>query len=81
MLNFDEEVTPEDADSLDNDLVYACDFCGEMNAVSFDATAFVHARRQQFTEDCAVCCRPNLLTVEIDRDGFVSLEVEREYDA
>lgn len=68
-------------DSLDDDLVYACEFCGELNSVSFDASSFAVARRQQFTEDCAVCCRPNLLTLEIDRDGFISIEVEREYDA
>lgn len=67
--------------SLDEEMTYCCAFCGEPNAASFDASAFVYARKQQFTEDCAVCCRPNLLTAEIDRDGFVSLEVEREYDA
>ena len=67
--------------SLDSDLVYACEFCGEMNAASFDMSAFAYGRKQQFTEDCAVCCRPNLLTVEVDREGFVSLDVEREYDA
>jgi len=67
--------------SLNGELTYFCEFCGEENEASFDRSAFAYARRQQFTEDCAVCCRPNLLTIEIDRDGFVSLDVQREYDA
>lgn len=76
-----DEIEYSNADSLDDDLTYNCEFCGEGNAVSFDSSSFALARRQQFTEDCAVCCRPNLITLEIDRDGFVSNEVEREYDA
>lgn len=67
--------------SLDDEMIYNCAFCGEENEASFDRSAFVYARRQQFTEDCAVCCLPNLLTIEIDRDGFASLDVQREYDA
>lgn len=57
---------------------YFCEFCGEENEVFVDASG---ARTQKFTEDCAVCCRPNLLTIRIERDGEVSIEVEREYDA
>lgn len=81
MTDYDEEFAPENNASLDDDLVYSCEFCGEMNSVSFDASSFAVARRQQFTEDCAVCCRPNLITLEIDRDGFVSIDAQREYDA
>ncbi len=77
----EDDIEYSNASSLDDDLVYSCDFCGEPNAASFDMSAFAHARRQQFTEDCAVCCRPNLLTLEIDRDGFVLIDAQREYDA
>ena len=57
---------------------YDCAFCGEENEVFVDGSG---ARTQRFTEDCQVCCRPNLLTIRIERDGWVSVEAEREYDA
>lgn len=57
---------------------YACAFCGETNEVFVDRTA---ARRQQFTEDCEVCCRPNLITVFYDPDGGTWIDAEQEYDA
>ncbi len=57
---------------------YYCEFCGEENEVFVDASGM---RVQKFIEDCQVCCRPNLLTIRIERDGEVTIEVEREYDA
>jgi hypothetical protein len=57
---------------------YACAFCGELNEIFMDRTA---ARRQQFTEDCEVCCRPNLVTVFYDPDGGTWIDAEQEYDA
>ena len=57
---------------------YGCAFCGEPNEVLVDPSA---GRRQTFTEDCTVCCRPNLLTLTIDDDGDVDLQVTQEYEA
>ncbi len=57
---------------------YGCAFCGEPNAVFVDPGG---GRRQTFTEDCTVCCRPNLLTLTIDDDGDVDLQVTQEYEA
>ena len=37
--------------------------------------------RQTFTEDCTVCCRPNLITITIDDDGEIDLAVTQEYEA
>ncbi len=59
-------------------MTYHCAFCGESNEVFVDPSA---GRRQAFTEDCAVCCRPNLLTLAIEGDGDVRLEVTQEYEA
>jgi hypothetical protein len=59
-------------------VTYACAFCGEDNDVFVDPSG---GRRQAFTEDCAVCCRPNLITLALDDDGEVWLEASREYDA
>ena len=40
-----------------------CAGCGEWNETSVDDST---GRRQQYVEDCQVCCRPNLLTVTYD---------------
>ena len=63
---------------LNTNHTYWCAFCGEENEVFVDGSG---ARRQQFTEDCTVCCRPNLLTITIGYDDSVTIDVEREYDA
>ena len=57
---------------------YGCAFCGEDNDVFVDASG---GRQQTFTEDCTVCCRPNLITLTIDDDGDVEIEVRQEYEA
>ena len=58
-------------------VTYSCAFCGEDNDLLVDPSG---ARRQTFTEDCAVCCRPNLITLVIRGDD-VSLDVVQEYEA
>lgn len=58
-------------------MTYACAFCGEDNDVLVDPSG---ARRQTFTEDCTVCCRPNLITLVFDGDD-VRLDVVQEYEA
>ena len=59
-------------------MTYACAFCGEENEVFVDPSG---GRRQTFTEDCTVCCRPNLITLAVDEDGHVVLEASQEYEA
>ena len=58
-------------------MTYSCAFCGEDNDVLVDSSG---ARRQTFTEDCAVCCRPNLITLVFDGDD-IRLDVAQEYEA
>ena len=58
-------------------MTYSCAFCGEDNEVLADPSG---ARRQTFTEDCTVCCRPNLITLAFDGDD-VRLDVVQEYEA
>ena len=59
-------------------LAYGCAFCGEENEVLVDPSG---GRRQTFTEDCTVCCRPNLIDLTVDDDGEVDLRVTQEYEA
>jgi hypothetical protein len=59
-------------------VTYACAFCGEENEVLVDPSG---GRRQTFTEDCAVCCRPNLITLVMGDDGDVEIQAAQEYEA
>ncbi len=59
-------------------VTYDCAFCGEENEVFADDGG---GRHQTFTEDCTVCCRPNLITLRWDDDGEVQIEAVQEYEA
>jgi len=54
---------------------YVCGACGEEIVVGIDLSAGPH---QQYVEDCPVCCRAQVLTVRIERDGQVSVSSELE---
>ncbi len=53
---------------------YYCATCGEKNEVFVDADG---GGVQQFTEDCSVCCRPNVLRIRISEDGIT---IESEFE-
>ncbi len=42
---------------------FQCAGCGEWNLTCVDESA---GRRQRYVEDCQVCCKANLLSVEYD---------------
>ncbi len=44
-----------------NEAAYTCDHCGEEIVIPVDPSAGV---RQEYVEDCPVCCSPNLIQVE-----------------
>jgi hypothetical protein len=55
---------------------YQCAGCGEWNECEVDPSA---GRRQQYVEDCQVCCKPNVLSVFYDEDEheyIVTAELE-----
>ena len=54
---------------------YVCDFCGEEIVVPIDLSA---GSEQEYVEDCPVCCRPNVVHVEVDGEGGVRVWAERE---
>ena len=45
---------------------FQCAGCGEWNETRVDESA---GWRQSYVEDCQVCCKPNLLQVEYDRES------------
>lgn len=51
---------------MQDDGTYICDACGEEIVIPIDLS---QGQRQQYVEDCPVCCRPNVVHVEVDQDG------------
>ena len=51
---------------MNDEAGYTCDSCGEEIVVPFDVS---QGARQEFVEDCPVCCRANVIHVEIEEDG------------
>jgi len=45
---------------------FQCAGCGEWNETRVDESA---GWRQSYVEDCQVCCKPNPLQVEYDRES------------
>ena len=54
---------------------YVCDGCGEEIVVPIDPSA---GRRQTYVEDCPVCCRANVIHVEIEDGDDVRVWAEGE---
>jgi hypothetical protein len=53
---------------------YQCAGCGQWNETTVDPSG---GRRQEYVEDCQVCCKPNLLRAEwADGEWRVSAELE-----
>jgi hypothetical protein len=60
---------------MDDEASYVCDACGEEIVVPLDLSA---GGRQEYVEDCPVCCRPNVVHVEIGDDGEARVWAEPE---
>lgn len=56
---------------------YLCDYCGEEIVVPVDLT---QGSRQEYVEDCPVCCQANIIHVEVDEDGDAQVWSEPEQD-
>ncbi|HWO57815.1 MAG TPA: CPXCG motif-containing cysteine-rich protein [bacterium] len=57
---------------------YFCAYCGEENDLAVDPTA---GTRQEYVEDCQVCCHPNRLLITFGgEDDDVVVQADRESD-
>ena len=65
--------------TMQQEASYVCDACGEQIVIPLDLTAGVS---QKYVEDCPVCCRANVIHVEVDDDGDAQVwaEPEQDYD-
>ncbi len=51
---------------MSDDASYTCDACGEEIVITTDTAA---GSTQEYVEDCPVCCRANVIHVELDHAG------------
>jgi hypothetical protein len=51
---------------MDIEATYVCGACGEEIVIPIDLS---QGDRQEYIEDCPVCCRANVITIEIDAAG------------
>lgn len=55
----------------EDELEWVCQYCGTGNTVWVDLTV---NGKQDFVEDCRICCRPNRIIITISSDEEVLLE-------
>lgn len=61
--------------NMNDEATYICDACGEEIVIPVDVS---QGETQEFVEDCPVCCRPNVIHIELSEDGEVRVWAERE---
>lgn len=59
--------------AMDEIIHYTCPHCGESIQLSIDPSG---GARQDYIEDCPVCCSPNQLRITFDRDGNADVDVQ-----
>lgn len=60
---------------MHDEATYVCDSCGEEIVIPLDRS---QGSSQKYVEDCPVCCRPNVIHVEIGEDGNARVWAEPE---
>jgi hypothetical protein len=51
---------------MEIETTFVCAFCLHVNETTVDPTGGL---RQEYVEDCQICCRPNLLVVTVDQEA------------
>lgn len=62
--------------SLLEECALECPYCGESISVLVDTSE----SQQCYVEDCEVCCRPMVLSLEVSEEGEVWVNARREDD-
>jgi hypothetical protein len=58
---------------IENELEYLCPSCGEKLSLHIDITG---GQRQEFIQDCEVCCRPIRIRIELKAGEAASFNAE-----
>ena len=59
----------------EEDHVFSCPYCFSQISLRID---FTGGERQSFTYDCEVCCQPIVVSIELDSDGILSFNADKE---
>jgi hypothetical protein len=73
-LDLDEEFPLGDG-TADTTAEVFCPYCGAPNEIALDPGG---GNRQEYVEDCQVCCRPWNVIVTFQRDGSAEVDLESE---
>jgi Cysteine-rich CPXCG len=68
----DDESLPESDGTADGEAMITCPHCGEAIEIALDAGS---GARQEYVEDCEVCCRPWRVVVHYHGDGHADVQV------
>lgn len=60
---------------MQDEVSYLCNACGEEIVVPVDLS---QGASQEYVEDCPVCCRPNVIHIEVDEVGNAEIWAEAE---
>lgn len=58
-------VTPHTEYAMEIESTFVCPYCFQVNTVLVDISA---GQRQEYIEDCEVCCRPANLVITVDQE-------------
>ncbi len=56
---------------VEDEIIWSCQYCGTHNIVRVD---FTMNGKQDFVEDCRICCRPNRIIITVDREDNVMVD-------
>ena len=63
--------SPEDLDAELNDTAsVSCPYCGQASELQVDLAG---GSKQEYVQDCEVCCHPWLVRVQLDGEGYASV--------
>ena len=62
--------------ALEKSTPILCPYCGECIEIDVD----ISAQKQDYVEDCQVCCQPILLHIIVDETGEAIVDAEKEND-
>lgn len=60
---------------MNDEATYTCDACKEEIVIPIDLSA---GTSQEYVEDCPVCCRANVIHIEIGENDDVHVRAEAE---
>jgi len=73
-IGFDDDDEPEGTD-LQTEADISCPWCGESISITLDPYG---GSRQEYTEDCEICCQPCLIRVHYDDSGMADVQIEQD---